>query len=62
MRDCGVCEQARHLQLEGVRRDVALDIEGWGPRRTFVSKGALNKLGFCMFLYGVFFYFVLFGE
>lgn len=46
LKDCDVAEQARHLQLEGVRRDVALDIEGWGPQQTRAFKGALKELGY----------------
>lgn len=46
LQDCGVTQRARHLQIEGVRRDVALDIEGWGPKQTQAFKGALKELGF----------------
>lgn len=45
LQDCGLPEKARQ-HVEGVRRDVALDIERWGPQQTRAFKGALKELGF----------------
>ncbi len=45
LKQCGVAEIGLHDNVPGLRLDIALDLERWGPRNISVNKQILASLG-----------------
>ena len=45
LQQCGVSEEGLDQKVEGLRREIALDLERWGPRNISTNKSVLRALG-----------------
>lgn len=45
LQQCGVSEIGMDRQVEGLRREIALDLERWGPKNISMNKNILRALG-----------------
>jgi hypothetical protein len=43
--NCGVSDIGMHLLVEGLRREVGLELERWGPKNISINKRILARLG-----------------
>lgn len=45
LKQCGVSEAGLDQEVEGLRREIALDLERWGPKNIVTNKNILRALG-----------------